>query len=526
MIWAAALAIAACTGSPDPKPGPKASRAALADPSQVAHWSNDDLQTFLQGSMCTECIPERLLWAFEETYPDLYPGGDLRAYGAIGRGPRTIPVGFSRAKPEFMGGLDSWGINCASCHVSEVRERPQDPAMLILGSAAAFNVRDFFGAAAVAMLRTQEWPNLEKFLYVWVRQGEPDSQRDAQIDLGRRLTQQRDAIAAVLLDDPFASKGVGAREMHSINAAKLDLTGEMLARGDDLTPMIRELLKVFHNVRASLGIPDVLPPNTETVPGPGRTDAFGVLAKGLLGVTPPAAAPVKYGIIWELDRRAWVHWDGNNDNVVARNIAAALGLGTPAAQFMHIEHIQRQTDLTQTIRAPKYPFAIDRALAARGEPHYQARCASCHEGPQDDSKLYDPREIGTDINRNLGVNQAVVDGFNAWLRSQKIAGYTDTRDWVRLTGKYWASTMDGVWARAPYLHNGSVRTMADLLSPSRPASWRRGSTVYDQAPMGFVDVGDFTFDTTQPGNSAAGHAYGTDLTADQKRELIEYLKTR
>ena len=87
--------------------------------------------------------------------------------------------------------------------------------------------------------------------------------------------------------------------------------------------------------------------------------------------------------------------------------------------------------------------------------------------------------------------------------------------------------MAGVWARSPYLHNGSVRTMQELLtSPSaRAKSFQRGSRSYDAVQMGYTDEGSYRFDTTAAGNSNAGHAYGTELSHSQKRELIEYLKT-
>ena len=69
--------------------------------------------------------------------------------------------------------------------------------------------------------------------------------------------------------------------------------------------------------------------------------------------------------------------------------------------------------------------------------------------------------------------------------------------------------------------------MRDLLTPPphRPKTFRRGSKRYDTGQMGYLDEGAYELDTTAPGNSNAGHNYGTDLSAEQKRELIEYLKT-
>jgi hypothetical protein len=103
---------------------------------------------------------------------------------------------------------------------------------------------------------------------------------------------------------------------------------------------------------------------------------------------------------------------------------------------------------------------------------------------------------------------------------------------------YANTPLDGIWLRAPYLHNGSVPTLRDLLNPaaSRPKSYFRGSDVYDPVAMGFESQspkrldgrGYFLYDTTLPGNSNQGHegpAYGTDLPEQDKTALIEFLKT-
>jgi hypothetical protein len=96
-----------------------------------------------------------------------------------------------------------------------------------------------------------------------------------------------------------------------------------------------------------------------------------------------------------------------------------------------------------------------------------------------------------------------------------------------------AQALDGAWARAPYLHNGSVPSLSDLLrAPAdRPKTFRVGYDVYDPARVGFVadgpeaDAAGRLFDTAQPGNGNAGHLYGTDLPDADKRALLEYLKT-
>jgi len=142
-------------------------------------------------------------------------------------------------------------------------------------------------------------------------------------------------------------------------------------------------------------------------------------------------------------------------------------------------------------------------------------------------------EIGTDRHRldsytyNVAVNQNMI-----------FAGYDNERfSHFRKTFGYANAPLDGLWLRAPYLHNGSVPTLRDLLEPSanRPKTFYRGYDVYDQKKVGFVgDVGEeegrkyFLYDTKEPGNSNQGHEgkrYGTELSAAEKDALVEYLKT-
>ena len=180
---------------------------------------------------------------------------------------------------------------------------------------------------------------------------------------------------------------------------------------------------------------------------------------------------------------------------IARNLLASLGLGAPLHgkhADLQFEMVKRQTDLTEKIRPPLYPFAIDRAAAQRGAPLFASNCNSCHGGPESDKRLYSVAEIGTDPHRAGMFTQKLADGFNTFLAELEAEGYRPPKEvGVRSTGKYFAATLSGVWARSPYLHNGSVRTMQDLLTPSQQREMRfhRGSHVFDEGAMGYTDEG-------------------------------------
>jgi hypothetical protein len=103
----------------------------------------------------------------------------------------------------------------------------------------------------------------------------------------------------------------------------------------------------------------------------------------------------------------------------------------------------------------------------------------------------------------------------------------------RTTTGYVSVPLEGLWLRAPYLHNGSVPSLDDLLQPidRRPRVFWRGVDVYDPQGVGFVSTGPDAersgtrFDVSESGNGNAGHTYGTTLDADDKHALVEFLKT-
>lgn len=100
---------------------------------------------------------------------------------------------------------------------------------------------------------------------------------------------------------------------------------------------------------------------------------------------------------------------------------------------------------------------------------------------------------------------------------------------VLQTAQYRARPLNGVWATGPFLHNGSVPTLADLLRPAaeRPAKFLVSNGAFDPVNVGFGSEGDggFVLDTNVPGNANGGHEYGVALTEAERRALLEYLKS-
>jgi cytochrome c peroxidase len=221
----------------------------------------------------------------------------------------------------------------------------------------------------------------------------------------------------------------------------------------------------------------------------------------------------------------WLHWDGDNNEITQRNYAAAMAIGARPDTVIP-ESFKRDTDFLLSLPPPAYPFAVNREQAVRGAELFKNNCAGCHSQDGPDFGKVMP-QVGTDRHRVDSFTQELVDKFH----TVKFGDVLFTA--YRKTDGYVATFIDGLWARAPYLHNGSVPTLWDLLqpAPARTAAFYRGYNVYDQKNVGFISSGaeaeklGFRYDTSVPGNSNAGHEYGTTLSDQEKWDLIEYLKT-
>jgi mono/diheme cytochrome c family protein len=244
--------------------------------------------------------------------------------------------------------------------------------------------------------------------------------------------------------------------------------------------------------------------------------------------------------IWNQSKREGMslHWDGNNNSVDERNRSAAYGTGaTPPT--LDRASLQRMKDFIWTNTPPPWPYGIDSAKAARGEKVYADYCARCHGKSGSDftgelvGQVTPIEKIQTDRHR--------LDSYTEQLCANQgllYAAYPAERfSHFRKTFGYANQPLDGIWLRGPYLHNGSVPTLRELLEPAanRRVEFYRGYDVIDRARVGFIsDVPDengrqyFLYDTRLPGNGNAGHEggeYGTNLSAEDKDAVVEFLKT-
>lgn len=193
----------------------------------------------------------------------------------------------------------------------------------------------------------------------------------------------------------------------------------------------------------------------------------------------------------------------------------------------------------ESLEPPRYPFNINQRLATQGKDVFRTNCAGCHGSCGGEAnypgKMVPLDEIGTDPVRMQALTPEHRQGYHeSWF-----AHYGNDATVIEPVG-YQAPPLNGIWATAPYFHNGSVPTLWHVLHPDeRPAIWRRTDiNGFDESRIGLqIEVlgqlpealrGDQRreyFDTSVKGKSAAGHDYPNRLSPAEKEALLEYLKT-
>jgi mono/diheme cytochrome c family protein len=458
---------------------------------------DDSGEHFKYGSIGSETASGLPYWIWKilpEMFPEKLPPSNKSGYGSFGflyEEGRELPIGVSRRRSE---GIDRVWLNCAVCHTGTIRENPDSAPEIYLGMPANnFRLYEF-----IQFLR--------------------------EVPLDNRLNP--DAVM-----EKIESMG-----------GELDFLDRLLYRYI-IVDRVRDSLFALREQLEFM--------NRQHDWGPGRVDTFNpykviqfnfpmdkIPMEELIG-------PADYPSIWNQKPRKgmYLHWDGNNPSVEERNKSAALGAGvTPVS--IDLKGLGRIEDWLWEFKPPPYPKPVDEKKVAAGQEIYARYCADCHGMKEGADYSFDTARfarLGTVVPIDLiGTDPGRLNSYTEVLsvnQNTLYAGYPWRFSHFRKTNGYANMPLDGIWLRAPYLHNGSVPTLRDLLNPAqeRPKVFYRGYDVFDWDNIGFVSEvpaenrqSFFRFDTQVEGNSNSGHegeAYGTLLSDDQKDALVEYMKT-
>ena len=447
----------------------------------VVEAHEDPAAHFKYGSVGAEernGIPYWIWLVLPEVFPEHLPDGPGDGYVRFGfifepESPKGRPVGTSyREDP-----VPRVGLNCAVCHAGIVKESNEADGRIVLGMPA----HQF---------------DLQKYLYF---------------------------LFAVAGDSRFGPDTI----ISAIKRVNPDFSwiDSLLYRFVVIPRTKEELLRVAKEFDWMKQFPPT---------GPGRVDTFNPYKFNLFELTDEnsGVGTADLPSLWNQAPREgmWLHWDGNNNSVEERNRSAAIGAGA-SPESLDTASMERVADWIASLSSPAFPGdRIDQAKVPAGREVYERHCAVCHS--------FDGERVGQVVPIDeIGTDRERLDSFTSELAA-KMNTLGEGHSWrfknFQKTNGYSNMPLDGIWLRAPYLHNGSVPNLRDLLAPpeERPTVFYRGYAVYDYENLGFVSSGPAAetsgsrFDTTERGNSNQGHLYGTDLNASQIEALLEYLKTQ
>ena len=423
-------------------------------------------------------IPYWIFFVLPRMFPEKLPGpGGYASLGVAWEQGQELPVGFTKK----VIGFPRVGNNCASCHTATYRKNAtENPVFVPTGPNHTLNLQAFF-----------------RFVV--------DCAKDPRFNADEIMSEIALVYKLPILDKliyryiliPFTKKRLLERE--------------------------RQFKWVYHK--------------DFPLWGRGRDDAMNLTKYFLLNwQMDDSIGPTDMPSVWNLkkyqsDKGMLMNLAGDSHDARSVIIDSALGLlgAAPKNKEDFLEQVAWLEKYLGNLPAPKYPFSIDQAFADAGKAVFDQNCASCHQGGRIGTRI-PVEEVGTDRERlKTWSKQAAIES-NKVVRNFGI----ERRGLVEIEPSgYIAAFRDGIWLRAPYLHNGSVPTLRDMLKPvaERPQVFYRGYDVYDPVHVGFVTQGPEAervgtkYDVRERASGNQGHEYGNNLSAKEKDALIEYLKT-
>lgn len=306
-------------------------------------------------------------------------------------------------------------------------------------------------------------------------------------------------------------------------------------------------------------------------------------------------APTSFPPLWDIWRLDWVQYNASARVPMGRNVGESLGVGVvtnfvdkngkpnPVPQrwesSLRVHTLYAIEERLARLKPPVWPASllgsVDPDAAKRGRMLFDQNCSRCHgvariagTTPTEWAvRTIQYQKIGTDPEEVLMFAGSRFDGSKLGLSTHlsgakglgtlvgALTAAAYKRDGITtpaLVAKYngWGRKGDttapcgykarplvGIWATPPFLHNGAVPSVYDLLSETRPAHPILGNAEYDPVKLGTVQQRTpvtLTLDTSKLGNSNKGHWFTNDksrpgrigpaLTEAQKYDIIAYLK--
>lgn len=534
----------------------------------------------------TDGTPFILLKLLPQLAPDIW-GTDSNFMASVGLFvderqadfPAPLGIGFSGLSQGNKPHIDYASVTCGACHIGRVQLADGSFEYLEGGVNTRFNF---------PLMRTKLTATVTQLLGGDIRQPKPA----AMAQLIEKILTQVDKVHTS--DSHFFYNNYQFGNQHFDADYEAAQIAQFKQQAAQLIPAFVQRVAADDSALSALLAKNYADFKTQMHAGiPGMVDATGlstanayadIKKKPVLGWFASVVLPTTQGLadfmsVWEQGKRkaSWSsdhkelingggQWNGSVPIPMYRNIAAELTLGLANTDLRVAAFAD---ELLVDLPANPYPFAVDEQLARQGQALFSANCADCHQ--PHNGKVYS--NLGTPMERANIVNwiteRGARSGFYSLCNKDTVIELEGKPvkpcaefEGVSLADKkslsmralaqqrgYNARPLSGIWAQAPYLHNGSVPTLYHLLVASeRPTKFLRGIEEYDQDKLGFVwraeDV-KFSqslsqaveFDTRAlPALNAKGHSglvkeggktYKLDWSDDKvgARALMEYLKT-
>jgi len=498
---------------------------------QGSLWTDVVRNAYYTEDQGTRNIPYSWLTSLNDPSGIRFLYDNLQRYGFLPMKGRQLPVGFALGRD--TSNILSAGLTCAGCHTRQIKVGEE--LYRIDGGPAFVNNEKYVKDLESALIGTiNNQVQLEHFL---------DRVISASIANGDPAINDRNALRNKVI-------------------------------------RFQQNLSLFNQLSL---------PNADMW-GVGRTDALNQIFNRVAGIDISpypdsmiisniaiADKPVRFPFIWNMQYQDYTQWgatsvNGNSNQALLRNTAECLGVGAQfrpvpnssmpdgfdylAVNSMNISGLLALEGYINKMGAPKWPWSVNNNLVAQGADIFTANCASCHgktpgepRPPSTTTWATPAINVGTDswyfnsLTRSAspGVLSSLFPavgplGIISKTVTQKILQqYQPSITFIASTnsvgvGKYESRVLEGIWAVAPYLHNGSVPTLEDLLKPAsqRPSTFNVGVN-FDTTKVGLSNnqpvSSGYQFNTSGLGNSNAGHEYGAQLSLQERAALIEYMKT-
>lgn len=540
------------------------------------NWSEAERQEFYNLPQGSHLMPYE--WAMQLRNPNnsapFFTGTGLARFGYIPQAPSPLnpdglPIGFT--KDEFRR-RNFLGMNCAACHTSNIQAG--STTLRIDGGAALADFQSFVNAMDAASRTTLENPVLfENFArgVLGDRYSLVEKER-LRVEFANYLQERREwqvrnsselawgparndafgvifnQVLAASLDVPANRREPNAPVSYPVlwDTNQHDLVqwvgiaSNAEDKGGALSRNIGQVLGVFGQVdlsRRTLGLNgfcssarrrnlEKLESHSKTLWSPRWPQAI----LGELNETRLARGREIYQNRC-VQCHAEIRRDDPNRQVEARMIPVArVGTDPKAA-----ENAARRTALTGTLMGGQLELVAGRAMDAE-EPaalvlkHVVAGSMAGTISPLTCRGDLDTAEATILLGWKRVFGRAIGKLFTASETEPSATLAERMAAQITVTERYKARPLNGIWSSAPYLHNGSVKNLYELLLPASERSriFRVGCNKFDAENVGFAcedDTQAFALDTSLPGNSNAGHEFAASLSDSDRRALLEYLKS-